>query len=203
MAKDFHFASLHEKVQPMFFKFRKELLPLVWIRIKQGEEAETLERLATFYKAFNPGYTFDYSFVDQKYQRLYIAEMRVATLSRYFAGFAVLISCLGLFGLAAFTAERRLKEIGIRKVLGSSEFGIVYLLSGDFTRMVLLAIVVALPLSYALTKEWLNDFAYRIELEWWFFAVAGALALFIAWLTIGMQTFRAARVNPSECLRNE
>ena len=203
VAKDFHFASLHEKVQPMFFKFRKELLPLVWIRIKQGEEAETLERLATFYKAFNPGYTFDYSFVDQKYQRLYIAEMRVATLSRYFAGFAVLISCLGLFGLAAFTAERRLKEIGIRKVLGSSEFGIVYLLSGDFTRMVLLAIVVALPLSYALTKEWLNDFAYRIELEWWFFAVAGALALFIAWLTIGMQTFRAARVNPSECLRNE
>ncbi|HYI76602.1 MAG TPA: ABC transporter permease [Chryseolinea sp.] len=203
VAKDFHFASLHEKVQPLFFRFDPTFLANIVLRIKAGEETETLDRLAKFYQSFNPGYSFDYRFIDQKYQMQYVAEMRVATLSRYFAGFAVLISCLGLFGLAAFTAERRLKEIGIRKVLGSSELGIVYLLSADFTKMVLVSIFIALPLSYFFTNNWLSDFAYRIDLEWWFFAAAGIIALMIAWLTVGLQTLKAAQVNPTECLRSE
>ena len=134
---------------------------------------------------------------------MYAAEQRVATLSKYFAGIAVVISCLGLFGLAAFTTERRLKEIGIRKILGSSNFQIIRLLSVDFTRMVLVAIILALPVSYYFTKNWIESFAYRINLEWWFFAGAGVLALLIVWLTVGMQTFKAARVNPTECLRDE
>jgi len=127
----------------------------------------------------------------------------VSTLSRYFAGLAIVISCLGLFGLAAFTAQRRLKEIGIRKILGSSDLGIVRLLSGDFTRTVLTAIVIALPVSYFMTRKWLDEFAYRIDLEWWFFAGSGVLALLIAWFTVGLQTIRAARVNPTKCIKDE
>jgi ABC-type antimicrobial peptide transport system permease subunit len=110
---------------------------------------------------------------------------------------------MGLFGLAAFTAERRLKEIGIRKILGASEFDIVSMLSGDFTRMVVIAVVIALPASYFLSGYWLQGFAYRITLEWWFFAAAALTALFIAWFTVGAQTIKATRINPTECLRNE
>jgi putative ABC transport system permease protein len=108
-----------------------------------------------------------------------------------------------LFGLAAFTAERRLKEIGIRKVLGSSELGIIFLLSGDFTKMVVLAVVIAIPASYMLITYWLGGFAYRIPLTWWYFALGGLLALLTAWLTVGTQAIKAARVNPAKCLKDE
>ena len=155
-----------------------------------------------FYEQYNQGVPFDYQFLDQDYQKLYNAENRVAVLSRYFAGVAILISCLGLFGLAAFTAERRIKEIGIRKILGASAWGIVRLLSADFTRMVLAAIVIALPVSYLITQRWLEGFAYKIDLEWWFFAGAALAALLIAWLTVGMQTLKAATLNPAQCLRD-
>ena len=139
----------------------------------------------------------------EDYQKLYASENRVSILSRYFAGFAILISCLGLFGLVAFTAERRLKEIGIRKILGSSNFGIVRLLSDDFTKMVLIAMGVALPISYFIARDWLADFAYKIDLAWWYFAGAGLAALLIAWFTVGLQTVKAARVNPAQCLKDE
>lgn len=133
----------------------------------------------------------------------YVAEQRISVLSRYFAGIAILISCLGLFGLAAFTAERRLKEIGIRKVLGSSVFGIIRLLTGDFTKMVLAAIIVALPVSYLVAQNWLDDFAYRIDLQAWYFLSAGLITLLMAWLTVGAQALKAAIVNPVKCLRDE
>ena len=152
---------------------------------------------------YNPGYSFNYQFLDQDYQALYAAEQRVSTLSRYFAGIAILISCLGLFGLAAFTAERRLKEIGIRKILGATDFGIVRLLSSDFTKLVLVAIFIALPISYFVAQRWLQGFAFSIDLEWWYFAGAGGVALLIAWLSVGFQTIKAARVNPVECLKDE
>jgi ABC-type antimicrobial peptide transport system permease subunit len=141
--------------------------------------------------------------MDTDYQALYAAEQRVGILSRYFAIIAILISCLGLFGLAAFTAERRIKEIGIRKILGATDVRIVGLLSADFTKMVLVAIVIALPISYFIGLKWLESFAYRIDLEWWYFISAGLAALLIAWFTVGVQTFRAARINPTECLRSE
>jgi len=141
--------------------------------------------------------------LDQEYQAQYAAEQRVSTLSRYFAGIAILISCLGLFGLAAFTAERRFKEIGIRKILGSSVFGIVRMLTGDFSKTVIIAIFISLPISYLIAKKWLDGFAYRIDLNWWFFVGAGLLVIFIAWLTVGIQTIKAARINPVICLRDE
>ncbi len=172
-------------------------------KLETGMEKETLNRLQEFYQVYSLGFPLDYQFLDENYQALYAAEQRVSTLSRYFAGIAILISCLGLFGLAAFTAERRLKEIGIRKILGASDFGIVRLLSGDFTKMVLIAIVIALPISYFIAQRWLQDFAFSIDLEWWYFAGAGGMALLIAWLSVGFQTIKAARVNPVECLKDE
>lgn len=203
VVKDFHFTSLHEEVKPFFFRITPDEVRKVMVRIEAGKEAETLATLAAFYKKFNPGYSFDYSFLDSEYQALYAAEQRVAALSKYFSVLAILISCLGLFGLAAFTAERRLKEIGIRKVLGSSVAGIVYLLSGDFNKIVLAAALIALPLSYFGIQSWLNNFAYRIELEWWYFIGAVLIALIITWLTVGIHAVRAARVNPVNCLRDE
>jgi len=206
IVKNFHFESFHVDVQPqLFILHRGKFAPANYImaRIAAGREAETLERLDTFYKSYNPGFPLEYTFIDEDYQRQYISEQRVSTLSRYFAGLTIVISCLGLFGLAAFTAERRLKEIGIRKILGSTDFGIVRLLSGDFTKIVLLAIATALPVSYFIARKWLDEFAYRIDLEWWFFVGSGVLALLIAWFTVGLQTVRAARVNPAQCIKDE
>jgi ABC-type antimicrobial peptide transport system permease subunit len=173
------------------------------VKVRGGQEKETIDNIHSVYQKFNPGYSFDYQFLDHDYQAQYEAEMRVAKLSRYFTGLAILISCLGLFGLAAFTAERRLKEIGIRKVLGSSVLGIVALLSADFTKIVLLSIMTALPISYLITKQWLDGFAFRISLEWWYFIGAGVTALIISWVTVSAQAFKAARVNPTKCLNNE
>ncbi len=203
VAKDFHFQSLHESVKPLFFLLEPKQTDKIMAKIEVGREREAIEQLQAFYQDYNPGFTLDYQFLDQDYQALYAAEQRVATLSKYFAGIAILISCLGLFGLAAFTAERRRKEIGIRKILGASDFGIVRLLSGDFTRMVLVAIFIALPISYFVAQRWLQDFAFSIDLEWWYFAGAGGVALLIAWFTVGLQTVKAARVNPVECLKDE
>lgn len=173
------------------------------IKLSAGTEKETLERLQQFYQNFNPGFQFAYNFVDDEYQAQYAAEKRVASLSRYFSVLAILISCLGLFGLAAFTAERRQKEIGIRKVLGSSDWGIVTLLSADFTKVVLSSIFIGLPLSYVITKSWLEGFAYRVELQWWYFLLAGIITLLIACFTVSAQAIKATRINPTQCLKTE
>ncbi len=203
IVKDFNMESLYHEIKPLMFRFDPKNTHTVMMKIAAGKEREVIAALQQLYQTYNAGPPPDYRFLDADYQALYTAEQRVSTLSKYFAGIAILISCLGLFGLAAFTAQRRLKEIGIRKILGASEFGIVRLLSGDFTRMVLIAIVIALPISYFIARNWLAGFAYRIDLEWWFFIGAGILALLIAWFTVGLQTIKAARVNPTKCLKDE
>ena len=203
VAKDFHFQSLHEQVKPLFFMLSPENTWYVMARLEAGREKETIDRLTTFYQSYNPGFTFDFQFMDEEYRKMYAAEQRVSSLSKYFAGFAILISCLGLFGLAAFTAERRTKEIGIRKALGSSSFNILLLISSDFTKMVLIAIGIALPFSYWIIQNWLEKFAFRIDLKIWFFALAGFLALLVAWLTVGSQAIKAATLNPAKCLKDQ
>jgi ABC-type antimicrobial peptide transport system permease subunit len=203
VVKDFNFESLREEVKPVVLWLEPQETWSIAVKIEAGKEQEAIDQLQQLCQTRYPGFPFDYQFLDQEYHAQYVAEQRVSTLSRYFAGIAILISCLGLFGLAAFTAERRLKEIGIRKTLGATDFGIVRLLSADFTGMVLIAIVIALPISYFIAKNWLEDFAYRIDLEWWFFIASGLLALLIAWFTVGLQTVKAARVNPTECLKDE
>jgi putative ABC transport system permease protein len=204
VAKNFHFQSLYKNIQPLFFAFSIEPQSSnIMIRIQAGTEIGTIARLKKLYSKINPGIPFEFKFLDEDCQALYASEKRVAILSRYFAGIAIIISCLGLFGLAAFTAERRRKEIGVRKVFGSGEFSIIYLLSGDFTRQVLVSIIIALPISYVITRHWLDSFAYKINLEWRFFLCAGLMALFIAWFTVGMQAIKAAHTNPSQCLKEE
>ena len=203
IVEDFHFESLYTEIKPCFFRLSPTNVSNILVRINGGVERETLAQLQEFYQDHNLGLTLEYQFLDESYQRLYASEQRVSMLSQYFAGITILISCLGLFGLAAFTAERRLKEIGIRKILGASDFGIVRLLSGDFTKIVLVAISIALPISYFVAQRWLQDFAFSIDLEWWYFAGAGGVALLIAWLSVSFQTIKAARVNPVECLKDE
>lgn len=203
VTKDFHYESLHESFKPVFLRLEPERTWMIMVKLEKGKENETIAGIRQVYEKLAPGFVFEYQFLDENYQSQYVAEQRVATLSKYFAGFAILISCLGLSGLAAFTAERRLKEIGIRKVLGSSELGIVYLLSSEFTKIVLVASVIAIPIAYILSASWLDGFAFRIGLQWWFFLVSGLAALGIAWFTVASQAFRAARISPTKCLKDE
>lgn len=201
VTKDFHFESLHENVKPAFLKVEPRYTNYIMVRIRPDMDKKGIQKLQKIYNSFNPGFAFDLKLVSENHHIQYVAENRIAVLSKYFAGLAILISCLGLFGLAAFTAERRFKEIGIRKVLGITNFGIIYLLYSEFTKIVLVSAVVALPVSYTLTKMWLNSFAFRIGLDTWFFISAGLIVIFITWLTVGMQTLKVTKVNVSDCLR--
>lgn len=203
VVQDFHFRSLHESIGPMFFQLNPRFLTNAMIRIEAGNTPETMKRIEDYYEAFNPGFTLNYKFLDQDFQAQYEAEQKVASLSKYFALLAILISCLGLLGLVAFTTERRTKEIGIRKVLGAKKLNIALSLSGDFTKMVMISLLIALPISYFLGKGWLNSFAYPIELKWWYFAFAAITGLLITWLTVGFQTVKAASTNPVKSLRSE
>lgn len=206
ITEDFQYQSLYHEVQPCIFRLFRASDNYgyeIWVKIQAGKNKEAIDKIASLYETFNPGFEFEFRFLDEEYQAMYESENRIAALSKYFALLAIIISCLGLFGLAAFTAERRTKEIGIRKVLGSSVWGVVRLLSTDFIKMVLIAIVIALPLSFLIARRWLEDFAYKIDLQWTFFAGAAVLTLLIAWLTVVFQTLKAARVNPVLCLKEE
>lgn len=203
VTRDFHFESLHENVKPLFFIVNPHNTYWLMARLEGKKLQQTLSRLQALYQKFNPGFLFDYQFVDEEYKMQYAAEQRVSILSKYFAVLAILISCLGLFGLAIFTTERRIKEIGIRKVLGSSVIQITLLLSGEFTIIVLMAIVIALPLSFYLASYWLGGFVLKIELQWMYFIGAAFIALITAWITVGYQAIKAARINPARCLKDE
>lgn len=203
VTRDFHFESLHKKVQPAVMIILPQWTNMVMARIEGKDSREAINRLNTFYEDFNDGLPLDLSFVDDQYQSLYQAELQVSTLSRYFAGFAILISCLGLLGLVAFTAERRKKEIGIRKILGSKAGNIALMLSKEFTLTVLFSLVIALPISYWVTDNWLNGFEYRINLEWWFFLASAFITLAITWVTVGIQTIKASLSNPVTSLRSD
>lgn len=203
VVKDFHFTSLHEEVKPFFFMLDPNHTRYVMVRLESEMEKQTIQRLETFYKSYNPGFTLDYKFLDEDFQAQYGAERRTKALLKYSAALAVLISSLGLIGLSSFVAERRIKEIGIRKVMGSSVSGIVFLLSKDFSVPILIAIIVGLPSSYFLTKSWLSNFASRIDLTIWYFACVALVILLISWISIASQVFRAARTNPLKNLRSE
>jgi putative ABC transport system permease protein len=203
VTKDFNFESLHEEVKPSFFLLSPLNTSQIIVKINAGTENGTIPKLEKLYQKYNPGFLLDYKYLDQDYQAQYVAEKRVANLSRNFAWLAILISCLGLFGLAAFSAERRIKEIGLRKINGASSLSIACLLSTDFIKIILLSILFALPISYLITKSWLDSFAFKTLLSWWIFVLAGCAALFIAFVTVSWQSFRAATMNPVETLRYE
>jgi len=202
VVKDFHFESFHEQVKPLMM-YQGDRGRYLMTKIDGQRTASTIEAIRSLYQKSNPGFILDYSFVDENYQALYAAEDRVAHLSRYFAALATLISCLGLFGLAMFTAAKRKKEIGLRKVLGANAFQLLRLLSDDFTKMVGIALIIGLPISYLLVEMWLGTFAFHIDLQWYVFFGAGCLALLIAWITVAIQLGKTVRLNPIESLREE
>jgi ABC-type antimicrobial peptide transport system permease subunit len=203
VVKNFHFESLHEMVKPFAIRLEPLFTNIIIAKIKPGTEKSTIEKLQQLYQKYSPGFPFDYKFLDEDYQGQYVAERRVASLSRWFAGLAILISCLGLFGLAAFTAERRFKEIGIRKVLGASVTGIAVLFSKDFLKLILIAVFIAFPLAWWASSQWLNGFAYRIPIGAGTFLIAGGSTLLITLLTISFQAVKAALANPVKSLKTE
>jgi len=202
--EDFHFNSMRETIEPLVVRLDKQpKWGTILVRTNVGQTKEALASLEQVYKEVNPKFPFTYQFSDQEYTKLYQSEQVVSQLSRYFAFLAIFLSCLGLLGLAAFTAEQRTKEIGVRKVLGASVASIVSLLSRDFLKLVLLANVVAWPLAWYGVHQWLQDFAYRTPLSWWLFVLAGAGALLIALVTVSFQAIKAAVANPVKALRSE
>lgn len=203
VVKDFHFQSLHEKVKPLFFILAPSSAYRFMVKVETGKEKTVIAQLDKLYQQYNPGFSFDYKFLDESYQSIYKAENQVAVLSRYFAGLAILISCLGLFGLAAFTAQRRSKEIGIRKVLGATVSTIVMMLSKDFLKPVLIAMLIAFPAAWWSTSQWLKGFAYSIHIGPGVFIAAGVLIMLLTFLTISFQSIKAALSNPVKSLKTE
>lgn len=165
--------------------------------------AGAIAQVESVMKAQNPGYPFEFKILDEEFNKLFNTETLTGKLSRIFAFLAIFISCLGLFGLAAYTAERRVREIGVRKVLGSSVTGIVKLLSMDFVKLILISFLIAFPLSWYFMDNWLQNFAYRVSIDWKIFLIAGVVTVIIALLTVSFQAISAALSNPVKNLRSE
>jgi len=202
--KDFHYTSLHDPIKPLIVRMaaannRGSAL----VRLAPGTTPDALAGLEKIARTLNPKFPFAWSFSDEDYQRLYKSEQVVERLSNAFAAMAIFISCIGLLGLAMFTAERRAKEMSIRKVLGASAAVLFMLLSGEFILLVLLALAIAIPIAWLSMNNWLLNFAYRIHIEWWIFGLAGAIAILIALATVSFHAIKAAMVNPVKNLRSE
>ncbi|HVY76023.1 MAG TPA: ABC transporter permease [Puia sp.] len=202
--KDFNFRSLHEQVKPMVIDFsNREVYGSILLRTKAGKTKEAIAGVERLCRQLNPEFPFTYLFADEQYQQLYNSEQVIGKLSNVFAFLAIFISCLGMLGLVIFTTEQRTKEIGIRKVLGASVSSIVQLISTDFFRLVMIAILIASPAAWWAMQTWLNNYAYKIAISWWMFAAAGGLIVSIVATTISIQSVRAALANPVRSLRSE
>jgi putative ABC transport system permease protein len=200
--KDFNYNSMHQKVLPAVLDL-SDSRGILAIRLQGGNIPSLVHQVQKKWDAIADGVPFTYSFMDNDFNNLYHAEEQTGQVFITFAIFAIVIACLGLFGLVTYAAEQRTKEIGIRKVLGSSIGSIVALLSRDFVRLVLIASVIAFPVSWWGMHTWLQSFAYRIDISWWIFAVAGLVAIAIALITVSFQTIRAALANPVRSLRSQ
>jgi putative ABC transport system permease protein len=205
-----NFESLHQAIVPLVLilpdnKDAANSFGRISIKIAGKEDNITtaLAHLEKTWKTYLPKVPFDYSFLDEKFQQLYQSEERQGTLFTVFSGIAIFIACLGLLGLSSFSISQRIKEIGIRKVLGASTTGLVRLLSVDFLRLIALAALIAFPIAWYAMHSWLSDFAYRISIQWWVFGLAGLLAAIVALVTICFQALKAALANPVKSLRSE
>ncbi|MDQ3291057.1 MAG: ABC transporter permease [Bacteroidota bacterium] len=203
LIKDFHSSSLHNSMQPLIMFLNPKYVDYIFVRLAAGKTSAGLAHLEKLAKQYNPGYPFEYHFLDEDFEKMYQGEAIVGKLAYYFAFLAIFISCLGLFGLALFTAEQRTKEIGIRKVLGASVLNITSMLSKDFLKLVLLANIIAWPLAAYAKHRWLQNYEYRTDLTWWVFALAGVATLVIALLTVSYHAVRTAIINPVTSLRSE
>jgi putative ABC transport system permease protein len=207
IVKDFLFNNMHGSFAPLILScetIRKNNYNVLNIRLKAGNKlSAALAKVETVIKANNPGFPFDYQFADEAFNNLFQLETRTGKLAGIFASLAIFISCLGLFGLAAYTAERRTKEIGIRKLLGASTSRLASMLAKEFMQLVALACLIAFPLAWAVMNNWLADYAYRTSIHWWVFGATGLTALLIAGLTVSFQAVKSALANPVDSLRVE
>lgn len=201
--KDFHIASLHTPIKPLILCLAPSNTSFMMIRLHAGQTKEALAAINRITRNINPAYPFEYHFADETYEQMYKSEMQVSALVKYFGSLAVVISCLGLFGMVAFSAERRTKEIGIRKVLGSSVIGIVRLLSMESLKIIIVSMAIAFPLAYWAMNEWLASFAYKSSGGIWIFIITASVMLFVSCVTISFQAIKAAMANPVKSLRTE
>ena len=204
VVKDFHYEDLHVPISPFGFQLNAQpTYNYMVVHVKQGNIDAVLKSLQNSWKSVNTNEPFEYTFLDEDFQKNYEAESHLASIVGYFTLIAILISCLGLFGLATFSAEQRIKEIGVRKVLGASVTSIVTLLSKDFLKLVGIAVLIASPLAWFVMNKWLQDFAYRVNITWIVFVLTSFTAMMIALITISFQAIRAAIANPVKSLRTE
>ena len=201
VVKDFNFESLKDKVRPMVIRLTTEANNL-YVRYDAPSQ-EIISKLQVAWKELAPNEPFEYTFLDQEYDELFRSEQRLGALFTVLAGLAIFISCMGLFGLAAFMAEQRIKEIGIRKAMGATTMSLMKLLSAEFMKLLGIAFVIAVIPSWYFMSGWLEEFAYRIDLHWMVFLLSGALSMVIAWLTVSFQAYKVATANPVSSLRNE
>jgi ABC-type antimicrobial peptide transport system permease subunit len=203
VVKNYHFRSLRQKIDPLILIYNPGNSRALFARLKSENIPQTIGYIENLWKKFAPGYPFNFRFLDEALDRMYRSEQRIGTLFQYFSFLAILISCLGLLGLASFMAEKRTKEIGIRKVLGASTSNITLLLSKEFTKWVLIANVIAWPIAYFAVSKWLQGYVYKANIALWSFILSGVLALFIALITVSYQSIKAALANPIDSLRYE
>jgi putative ABC transport system permease protein len=206
ITKDFNFRSLREKVAPLILAYRNNPVHNIdyfTVRLSTGNVEQTLKQLEGILHKVDANHLFEYNFLDKQWDNFYRDDQKRQIIFMVIAALTILIACLGLFGLATYAAEQRIREIGIRKVLGASVSGIVTMLSKDFIKLVLIASVLAIPVAWWMMNSWLSDFAYRTKIYWWVFVLAGALALFVALFTVGIKALKAAITNPVKSLRTE
>jgi putative ABC transport system permease protein len=204
VVKDFHFRPMTEVIEPFIFRYwANDNFSGVFVRTQPGQTREAVATVGKIYKTHEDQAALQYQFMDQALDAQYRTQQNSGTIILFFSVLAVIVSCLGLFGLATYAAEQRTKEIGIRKVLGANMASIVQLLSSDFIKLVLVAIALATPVAWWSTDRWLQDFAYKIDLEWWMFATAGAVTVLVALATVSYHSIKAAIMNPVKSLRTE
>ena len=203
VAKDFHYQSLHDQIQPMLFTLNKWAMSKLSIRVKGEDIPAVMSKLEEKWKTLTPGLPFEYSFLDQDYDRLYAADAKLGKVTGVFSALAIFVGCLGLLGLTSFSVERRVKEIGIRKVLGATSGHVVFIISSEFIKLIGIAFLLAVPITYYMILQWLRNFTDRITIGPWSFILAGCAVLVLTWLTVSYLSFKAAATNPSQALRNE
>jgi putative ABC transport system permease protein len=203
VVKDFHYKSLHERVEPAVLHLYPQAYSKVAVKLRGDQVEAALGGIKNLWNTFSPDYPIEYNFLDESFGKMYQAEDKLKTLLSIFTAITIFVACLGLLGLAAYAAERRRKELGIRKVLGATVQGLVILLSKDFMKLVILSLVLASPVAWYYMSKWLEGFAYRIEIAWWMFAVAAIVAVVLALVTVSFQTVKAAVSNPVRNLRTE
>jgi putative ABC transport system permease protein len=203
VVKDFHYTSAKQKIAPLMMLASSNSRGLIIARIKTADVHQLINDIKTQWDTYNASAPFSYYFLDEQFASLYSAEERTGQIFTTFSLIAVIIACLGLFGLSAFMIRQRIKEIGIRKVLGASPHTITAMLSKEFLKLIVIAALISFPLTWYAMDKWLQDFAYRITIQWWVFVAAGGIAVMVATLTISYQSIRAALANPVKSLRSE